>query len=126
MLLASLSISGCAGLGVATVGAVMYYKSQNHEVASVDIDAPAKNVYQTAVEIATNNPNVEITGQDDALYLMDLNQNGKSASIKVSAINATFSKLTITSDATMKDEITPLSAVLTICEDLNVKCALSK
>ncbi|UGA53896.1 DUF3568 domain-containing protein [Vibrio sp. VB16] len=126
MLLASLSISGCAGLGVATVGAVMYYKSQNHEVASVDIDAPAKNVYQTALEIAANNKNVEITSQDDALYLMDLNQNGKSASIKVSTINSTFSKLTITSDITMENEITPLSAILKICEDLNVKCALSK
>ncbi|MGB0937141.1 MAG: lipoprotein [Colwellia sp.] len=44
-----LSVSGCAGLGVATVGAVMYYKSQNHEVASVDIEASSTNVYNAVV-----------------------------------------------------------------------------
>jgi uncharacterized protein YceK len=126
ILLASLSLSGCAGVGVATVGAVMYYKSQSHEVASVDIEAPAKNVYQTAVDIVNNNPDIMIVNQDDSLKMLDLSQNGKSGSIKITALNSTLSMLTITSDITDKNEVTPLSGILKICEDLNVKCTLSK
>ncbi|MDX2321301.1 MAG: DUF3568 family protein [Moritella sp.] len=126
MLFATLSISGCAGVGVAAVGAVMYYKSQSHEVASVDIEAPAQNVYQAAIDIVTKNPNIMIVNQDDALKMLDLSQNGKSGSIKISAINVKLSKLTITSDTTDENEITPVSGILKICEDLNVKCELSK
>jgi len=126
ILLASLSISGCAGVGVATVGAVMYYKSQSHEVASVDIEAPAKNVYQTAIDVVNQNPNVSIINQDDSLKVLDVRQNEKDGSIKVSAINSSLSKLTITSDVTGDEEVNPLSGILKICEDLNVKCELSK
>ncbi|GLR77280.1 MULTISPECIES: DUF3568 family protein [Aliivibrio] len=126
ILLASLSISGCAGVGVATVGAVMYYKSQSHEVASVDIEAPAKNVYQTAIDVVNQNPNVSIINQDDSLKVLDVRQNEKDGSIKVSAINSSLSKLTITSDVTGDEEVNPLSGIFKICEDLNVKCELSK
>ncbi|MEH6454392.1 MAG: DUF3568 domain-containing protein [Psychromonas sp.] len=125
ILLASISVSGCAGIGLATVGAVMYYKSQSHEVASVDIEAPADKVYKTAVEILNKNPDVIIVNQDDSLKLLDLRQNDKSGSIKVSSINEKLSKLTITSDVTADNEVTPLSGVLKICKDLKVKCEVS-
>jgi PBP1b-binding outer membrane lipoprotein LpoB len=126
ILLVTLSISGCAGVGIATVGAVMYYKSQSHEVASVDIEAPAQNVYQVAIDTVTKNPAIMIVNQDDSLNMLDLRQNGKNASIKILAINPKLSKLTITSDITGENEVTPLSGVLKICEDLKVKCELSK
>lgn len=114
-------MSGCAG-----IGAVMYYKSQSDEVATVDIEAPAKKVYQIAVDVATKNPDVTVVSQDDSLYILDVRQNEKNGSIKVLAVNSKLSKLTMTSDITDENEITPLAGILKICKDLKVKCELSK
>lgn len=124
MLLISLSVSGCAG--IATIGAVMYYKSQNHEVASVDIEAPAKNVYQVAIKTVQGKPNVTIVNKDDSAMQLDVLKNEISGSIKVTALNSKLSQLTIVSDLTADNETTPLSAVLKICSELKVKCEQSK
>ena len=117
-----LSISGCAGLGVATVGAVMYYKSQNHEVASVDINASSTNVYNAVVRSVEGNPSIVILNKDDSAMLLDLSQNENKGSIKVTALNSKISQLTITTGLTSENETTPLMAVLKICKDLNVEC----
>lgn len=125
-LLLAISISGCAGLGVATVGAVMYYKSQNHEVASVDISAPPKNVYKAALNAVEANPSIVILNKNDSAMLLDLRQNENNGSIKVMALNSKVSQLTITSGLTSNNETTPLMAVLKICEDLKVECKESQ
>ncbi|AQS37328.1 hypothetical protein Sps_02170 [Shewanella psychrophila] len=124
MLLISLSVSGCAG--IATIGAVMYYKSQNHEVASVDIEAPAKNVYQVAIKTIQGKPNVTIVNKNDSAMQLDILKNETSGSIKVTALNSKLSQLTIVSDLTADNETTPLSAVLKICNELKVKCEQTK
>ncbi|MFA0442940.1 DUF3568 domain-containing protein [Vibrio sp. 10N.286.49.C2] len=124
LLLTTVFLSGCAG--VATVGAIVYYKSQNHEVASVDIQAPADKVYQVAIDTVSNNPAVSIVQQDDTMRMLDLRQSENSRSLKVAAVSATLSKLTITSDITETDGANPLSGVLKICEELQVKCELSE
>jgi PBP1b-binding outer membrane lipoprotein LpoB len=121
-----LFISGCAGLGVATVGAVMYYKSQNHEVATVDISAPAKNVYMAATDAVEANSKVVILNKDDSSMQLDLLQNETNGSIKVMALTSTMTKLTITSGVTSENETSPLIAVLKICKDLKVECKESK
>jgi hypothetical protein len=121
-----ISVSGCAGLGVATVGAVMYYKSQNHEVASVDISAPAKNVYMAAIDAVEGNSNVIILNKDDLSMQLDLLQNETNGSIKVMALTSAMTKLTITSGLTSEDETSPLIAVLKICKDLQVECKQSQ
>ena len=126
LLLVTLSVSGCAGIGIATVGAVMYYKSQNHEVASVDIEAPAKNVYKAALYAVESNSSITIVNKDDSTMRLDLRQNENNGSIKVTAINSKVSQLTITSDLTADNEMTPLTAVLKICKELKVKCEQSK
>lgn len=121
-----LSISGCAGLGVATVSAVMYYKTQNHEVASVDINAPAENVYKAAINAVEGNASVVILNKDSSAMQLDLLQNEINGSIKVMALSAEISKLTITSGLTSENETTPLIAVLKICKDLKIECKESK
>ncbi|AAZ25732.1 DUF3568 family protein [Colwellia psychrerythraea] len=126
VLLVVLSVSGCAGLGVATVGAVMYYKSQNHEVASVDIEAPSENIYRAVLKRVEGNSSIVIINKDDSAMLLDLRQNGNDGSIKVTALNAKVSQLTITSGLTSDNESTPLMAVLKICKDLNVECKQSQ
>jgi hypothetical protein len=126
VLLVLLSVSGCAGLGVATVGAVMYYKSQNHEVASVDIEAPSENIYRAVLNRVEGNSSIVIINKDDSAMLLDLRQNGNDGSIKVTALNAKVSQLTITSGLTSDNESTPLMAVLKICKDLNVECKQSQ
>jgi hypothetical protein len=121
-----LSTAGCAGLGVATAGAVMYYKSQNHEVASVDISASAENVYKAAIDAAEGNANVAILNKDDSSMQLDLRQNETNGSIKVMALTSGMTKLTITSGLTAENETSPLIAVLKICKELKVECKESK
>lgn len=126
LLFVLLSVSGCAGLGVATVGAVMYYKTQNHEVATVDINAPAKNVYKAAIEAVERNASVDILNRDSSAMQLDLLQNENNGSIKVTALTSEKSKLTITSGLTSENEKSPLIAVLKICKDLKIECKESK
>ncbi|GIU07412.1 hypothetical protein TUM4261_12410 [Shewanella sp. c952] len=120
ILLVAYSVSGC--VAVATVGSVMYYKSQNHEVATVDIKAPSKNVYAAVLKAVKNNPNVVLVDKDDDYMLVELRQNDNDGSIKVTAINSELSQLAITSGITSDNEVTPLKAVLKICKDLGVEC----
>ncbi|CAM3076724.1 DUF3568 domain-containing protein [Moritella viscosa] len=119
-------LSGCAGLGVATVGAVMYYKSQNHEVATVDIKASANNVYNAALNILNSNPDVEIENQDDSAMLLDIRQADTAATIKIAKINSHISQLTISADASDNNGVSSvLEGAFRICKELNVKCELS-
>ncbi|PKH06772.1 DUF3568 domain-containing protein [Moritella sp. Urea-trap-13] len=120
-------LSGCAGLGVATVGAVMYYKSQSHEVATVDIKAPAANIYNTALNIVNNNANVALVQQDDAAMLLDISQDDTAASIKVAQVSRSISQLTISADSSESDGASRvLEGVFKICKELNVECQLSE
>jgi len=119
-------ISGCAGLGVATVGAVMYYKSQNHEVATVDIKASANNVYNAALNILNSNPDVGIENQDDSAMLLDIRQADTAATLKVAKINSNISQLTISADASVNNGVSRvLEGVFRICKELNVECELN-
>lgn len=127
ILLFTALVSGCAGLGVATVGAVMYYKNQNHEVATVDIKAPANNVYSTALNIVNSNPDVKIENQDDLAMLLDIRQVDTVATIKIVQINRKISQLTISADASSKNGSSRiLEGVFRICKELNVECKLSE
>ena len=119
VLFALLSVSGCAGVGVA---AVIYYKSQYHEVASVDINAPSEKVYAAVINFVEGNPGIAILNRDDSAMLLDLRQNETNGSVKVTAVNSKFSKLTITPGITSETETSPLMAVLKICKEMKVKC----
>jgi hypothetical protein len=74
---------------------VIYYKSQNHEVASVDINAPAKNVYMAAIDAVEGNSNLVIINKDYSSMQLDLLQNETNGSIKVMALTSPMTKLTI-------------------------------
>ncbi|QQX81950.1 DUF3568 domain-containing protein [Shewanella sp. KX20019] len=124
LLFVVVSISGC--IGIATVGSVMYYKSQHHEVASVDIKAPANNVYNAVLNAVEGNSNIVLVNQDDVAMLVDLRQNENDGSIKVRELSAKLSQLIITSGLTAENETTPLMAVLKICKDLKVECKQSQ
>ncbi len=127
ILLFTTLLSGCAGLGVAAVGAVMYYKSQNHEVATVDIKASANKVYNAALNILNSNPDVEIENQDDSAMLLDIRQADTAATIKIAKINSNISQLTISADASDNNGVSSvLEGVFRICKELNVECELSK
>jgi hypothetical protein len=122
-------LSGCAGLGAATVGAVMYYKSQSHEVATVDIKSPASNVYQTALKIVNSNGNVDLVKQDDAAMLLDINQGDTAASIKIAKVSSGLSQLTISADSSAdasenNASSRVLDGVFKVCEELKVECQL--
>ena len=95
-------------------------------MATVDINAPAKNVYKAAIEAVERNPSVDILNRDSSAMQLDLLQNENNGSIKVTALTSEKSKLTITSGLTSENEKSPLIAVLKICKDLEIECKESK
>lgn len=125
-------ISGCAGLGVvtvATVGAVIHYKSLKHEVATVNLHAEAQKVYNVALQTIEKNKNAVITSKDDESRLIEISREDKTASMKVTAMRDGYSQLTITSDAGTDSKSGTqlvLDGVLRVCKELNVECTVIK
>ncbi len=95
-------------------------------MATVDINAPAKNVYKAAIDAVEGNSSIVILNKDNSAMQLDLLQNENNGSIKVMALTSKISKLTITSSLTSESETNPLVAVLKICKDLKVECKESK
>ena len=117
----ALSLSACAGLGVATIGAIKYYQSQEQGVASVNINAPQQAVYDVALLTVNANSLVNITGQNDAKFTVDLEKDQQTGNITVNKVDKDISNLTVTSSL-VADEETSLKTVLAICKKLDVKC----
>lgn len=124
LLSSMLCLSGCA---VATVGAVMYFKSASHEVATVNINAPADNVYRVALETANQNESVKISLQDDQNRVLELIQNDANVSFKVSPLSDRRSQLLVASDVSqMNKQQQVLDGVFKVCSLLGVTCKLSE
>lgn len=125
-------ISGCAGLGVATiatVSTVIYYKSLKFEVATVNLNVEAQKVYDVALQMIEESKNVIITSKDDESRLLEISREDKTASIKVTALKDGYSQLTITSDAVTDAKSATqlvLDSVLRVCKELNVEYTISK
>lgn len=114
---------GCAGLGAATVGAIIYYNTSKNEVATVQLKANADRVYQQALEMIRGNPDIQLVKQDDADHLIELTDGKLAASLKVTSLSEHMTQLTIVSESSgRKKESTELvlNGVKNICEKMNV------
>lgn len=125
LLAGALMAGGCAGLGAAAVvGGIVYYKSSHHETATVNVNAKPDKVYQVALETIEAAGTVEITKQDEAKGLIEMKHEKQALSLKVTALNAALTQLTITSDVEKgapgsKDAV--LKRIGEICDKLGVE-----
>ena len=119
-----LALSGCAGLGAAAaVGAVVYFKSSSHEVATVNLDAQPDKVYAAALKTVEESATATIASQDPKKGLIEVTQDKKKVTLKITALNSKLTQLTVTSDIG-KDQPGSTKAVLNrvnqICDQMGV------
>ena len=128
MLSVAFSIMSCVAIPVA---AVIYYQSTKHFTATVEMDANADEVFNVAVAVAKNNPQLNITKQDNPSFLLEAEEKetGRFASLKVVSLGKEKSQLIVTADAGLKkkeDKALALQVVTRVCEVLGVPYSLVK
>ncbi len=119
-------LAGCIAIGAATIGAVTYYKSAKHEVASVNIKATPDKIYQVALDSIEANPSLVIITSAPKDHFIEIIQGELDASLKVSTLSPGISQLLITSDVNEQGttEIV-LKGVFKICESLKANCVMA-
>ena len=108
---------------VAAVPVIIYYQSTKHFTATVQVDAKAEDVYQTALRIVEEQPNVKLVKKDDEKLIVEAKLEEKEGSIKAVPISANKCQLIATADAGDKeaDKEMALRIVKRICDELGVK-----
>ena len=123
--LMAMSFLGC----VAAIPVVIYYEAEKHYTATVQVDAKAADVYNTAVRLIGEKPDVKIKKKDDAKFLVEIERGKQYASIKAVSHNGNKTQLVVTADASKKkeeDKELALRIVKDICDELGVKYKVVK
>ena len=98
------------------------------QFATVIIDAPANNVYATAVNVASQNQAVTIVSQDSQNLKLKLSEGSKSASIKVVPLSDNSSEMMISTTAAPQGQdpstSVAINSIMRICNQLNKVCKL--
>jgi len=98
------------------------------QFATVIINAPANKVYATAVNVASQNPDITITSQDPRSFKFSVTEGTKSASINVVALSDQSSEIMISATAAPQGQDPSTSvatnSIMKICNQLNKVCKL--
>jgi len=116
-------LGGCVATMFVAVETVVYVKTDRQTSATVNLDADADKVYQTALNMINKNPKLLITSQADASRYVEFAEAEKSASLRIVPISEGKSQLTITSASPIVKQSTTnmvLMAVEKICNEMNV------
>ncbi|NRB41190.1 MAG: DUF3568 domain-containing protein [Pseudomonadales bacterium] len=127
ILLITSSLSACVALTAATIGAVVYYKNQHHEVATVNIQADAQKIYAFTLSQIEKNSAIELVEKDDEDLMVVITQGDIASSIKLSSLKGGLTQLMITSDTSADEsEKRVLDALFKICDEFKVRCTLQE
>lgn len=116
-------LGGCVATFFVAAETVVYVKTDRQTTATVNLDADADMVYQTALNMINKNPKLLITSQADASRYVEFAEAEKSASLRIVPISEGKSQLTITSASPIVKQSTTnmvLMAVEKICKEMNV------
>jgi len=117
-LVTALSLSACVAaipLIIARLG--------DRETATVEVPRSAADVYSTAVDIASKEPQVRILERDDASMLLSLAKGQQQGSVKVVALGPGSSQLVIHADSgqgAQADHDLALRVAKRVCDALGV------
>ena len=103
--------------------AVHHYKSSKYSTAMVQVNAKAADVYQTALRIVEENPDIELLKKDDEKFMAEAKRGELFASIKAVPLSENRTELVATADAGEKEEDKKLALQVAtrICDELGVK-----
>ncbi|MFA5181002.1 MAG: hypothetical protein WC405_06745 [Syntrophales bacterium] len=116
-------LGGCVATMFVAAETVVYVKTDRQTTATVNLDADADMVYQTALNMINKNQKLLITSQADASRYVEFSEAEKSASLRIVPISEGKSQLTITSASPIVKQSTTnmvLMAVEKICKEMNV------
>jgi hypothetical protein len=103
--------------------AVHYYKSSKYSTAMVQVKAKVADVYQTALRIVEEKPELKLLKKDDVKFMVEAKEGELHANVKAVAISDNQTQLVVTADAGKKeaDKKLALQIVTNICDELGVK-----
>lgn len=116
-------LGGCVATFFVAAESVVYLSTDHQTTATVNLDADADKVYQTALNMINKNKNLLITSQADASRYVEFSEGEHAASLRIVPISAGKSQLTITAASPVTKQSTTnmvLMAVEKICKELNV------
>lgn len=116
-------LSGCVATLFVAAESVVYLNTDRQTIATVNLDADAGKVYQTALNMIGKNPHLTITNQAAASRFVEFSEGEHTASLRVIPISERTSQLTITAASPVTKQSTTdmvLMAVEKICKELNV------
>ena len=98
------------------------------QMATVVLNAPASNVYTTAINIAKQNQAVTIVSQDAKNLTLKVSENNNNVALKVVPLSDQTSEIMISASAPADGDAsstsTAANAILKICTQMNKKCSL--
>ncbi len=119
-----------AGRAVANRVRQMTQKSDKggYDVATVILEAASARVYETAVKVLKNHPEITITKQDDQKGKLEFRKGDMVAGLQITPLGEKLSQLLIASSTTEAKQAsaTPLVVenVLRVCREMKVECTV--
>ena len=123
-------------LGRKAIGAVRSV-SQPHDgtrpgydVATVVLNADAEKVYRTVVDRLQNNPQITVSGRNDASLSVNFHDAQRQGEIQVTPLKKGYSELLVASSGappgTPSGTSLVVEGILRVCDQLKVKCSLAQ
>ncbi len=98
-------------------------QGQGADAATVMLDADAEKVYNVAVKLLRENPDLQILWQDDARRAIAFSKGNQSASMKVSGLNDNLSQILVASTYGQSSGTSLLvEGILRVCKQMGVEC----
>jgi len=125
LMIAVVIFAGCTGLGLATVaGTIIYIQNKDKEIAKVELEASAYKVYDTAIQLANDNPHARVISKDKKSYSLSIQKGQKTVDIQISQLSHHITQITV---STNKDDTkTVVASIQKICEKMNKECSVEK
>jgi len=111
---------------VAAIPVIIYKKSKEFHTATVQVNAAPADVYNTAVKLIKDKPDIEIEKQNDEDMKVEINKGEQRGKIMVEAADGGKTELTVKADAGKEaeegaDKSLALRIVKAICDELGVQ-----
>ena len=97
-----------------------------YDAAAVMLEAPVDKVYAAVVNGLAGKPDLKVTREDRAAWLVQFTNGQQIAGIKLAALGDNLTHMLISSAHTGNQPDAAalvLNAVLRVCKDMNVECA---
>jgi hypothetical protein len=115
---------------VAGVAAVKYYKSTQYYEAEAELPVPAEKVFQTAVSITEEKPDLQTLEKDESKGFLKVTDGRQKSSLKVKAVDDGRSEIVIRADLPKEEKELEkelaLRIIEQICTRLAVKCTVEE